>query len=444
MDQSRRCPACTAALADGATWCATCGTAVPDPAPTAPESPAPRKPADPVRSAANWALWLSLPGFCCFPIGAIGAFFGVRAVARARSANRSVPARALVALVLGALSLLWTSWFFVSIHNDGKARRRLRDAVTERLAGKREAAELDPKVACDLVEEQLRQGLYEGLDAVEVVCRAPLEAAGGQARLRGVEMRVSTLRIPLNACLARTDRWFLLGVTALDKCPAVPPAEPASSPDRAEDAMRKRARKELDEEEVAAFLDALNRLTREIDTSTREARYCPQIPIETLKTDTEARALQLHTVDLELAGLRPDMDLEPEWNFLSSAEVRLAVDASRPAAKRAEAVRRIGRDGGPFLVAYVGEDRAWPRERFESTTEGRWTGWMVVVDTRADERVCEARLSFGSEAVGKGRKASKRLDKATESFTEDFRDKASEAMATMSSGQFRLGYKFAK
>jgi hypothetical protein len=436
MEPATKCPACSAPLDVGATWCPTCGAAAP-----APPAPAAPRPVDSVRSAANWALLFALPGLCCLPAGLAGGFFGLRAVERARRDRRPVPVRAVVALLLGAVSLVSSAWLFVSVRSYYLEKRLQRDAVTRRLAGKREAAVLEAQVACDLVEEKLRDRLYDGRDPDQVTCQGPFEAGAGQARLRGVELSFGTRRIPLNACLARAERWFVLGVTAGERCPATPPRVPGASVGFEEEAMRRQATEELEEEEVAAFTAALGRVADGVASSAREKRFCPPVDVASLRTDTQASALQLSTVDLDLLPWRGEPGRE--WDFLTSEDVRVAVDVRRSTTERAAAVRRIALDGGPYLLAYLSEERAWPVEP-RGVSSGRWTGWMVVAALKDGQPICQTRLSFGSPAESRGRTARKRAERAVAELVDHFHDEASDRMAAMSGGQFRLGYRLGR
>jgi hypothetical protein len=160
----------------------------------------------------------------------------------ARQLQRSIPARAVVALVTAVISLvLWIS-MVSSFHSFQRERAQLREAVRQRLAGKREAAAIDQAVACDLVEEQLRAGLYEGWEAERVTCQGPFEPGPDRARIAGVEMEFSIHHIRLTACLARAQRWFVLSL-ADGPCPDPPRAIPASLTEAEEDVLRRQARR---------------------------------------------------------------------------------------------------------------------------------------------------------------------------------------------------------
>jgi hypothetical protein len=434
------CPACSAPLEAGATWCPTCGATVP--AAPAPAAAPGRPPVDPVRSAANRALLFSLPGLCCLPVGLVGGFFAGRSIRQARAEGRPIPVRAVVALLLVVASAAWSVWFFVSGVSYHREKRLQRAAVTQRLEGKREGAVLDAQVACDLVEEQLRSGLYQGWVADEVTCHGPLEPEADRARLRGVEMRFSIHRIRLNACLARAQRWFLLGVTAGERCPAPPPRVSGASVDYEEDTMRRQATEELDEEEVAAFTAGLDRVADGLASGPREKRFCPQVDVASLSTEAQASHLQLSTIDGRLLRERAQAPGRA-WDFLTSEDVRVALDVRRPMKERATAVRRIAMDGGPYLVVYEDEERAWPAERSQ-VGEGRWVGWMVVAATKDGQPLCQTRLSFGNPAESRGRTVKKRAERAVGELLDHFHDEASDRMESMGGGQFRLGYRFGK
>lgn len=383
-------------------------------------------------------MGLALPGLCCLPVALAGGGFAVAAVRRARRDGRPVPKRVMVALVLCAVSVVFTVWVSVGSWKLDREKRQLQREVAARLSGKRELAALDAQTACDLAEEQLRRGIYERMEADEVTCRGPLEAETDRALLRRVELRSGIRRIPLNACLARAGRWFLLGVTVGEHCPATPPPVPGASAEVQESTLRRQAAEEVDEEEVAAFVGAVEQVVDAVATTPREKRFCPPLDVPALRTDMNATALTLSTVDVHFARSR---EPGPEWSFLTSDEVRVALDPRRSARERASAVRRMGHEGGPYLVAYLDEERTWPADT--ETEEGSWAGWMLVTSLKDGRPVCETRLSFGNPAP-RGRKAEKRARRALGKLRDHFEDEASERMAAMSGGQFRLGYRLGR
>jgi hypothetical protein len=435
------CPACSAPVEAGATWCPTCGGVL-----LVDRAAVPRA-VDPALSAANKALAFSLPAPCCAPLAVVGLFYAIRAIKRSRQQERTVPKRALVALMLAALSLLFWIWFVVSFSSYQRELEQKRQAVQQRLAGKREAATIDQRVACDLVEEQLRAGLYEGWGADEVTCRGPFESGPDRALLKGVEMVSGITRIRLNACLARTQRWFVLRVTAGERCPAPPRPIPGAAAEAEEDVLRRQASEQGDDEDVAAFLATLAQVRDVVAPSARSKRFCPPIDVASFSSSKHPDHLRLRTVDLQRLQAHGGMPPPSEWGFLTSNEVGTALDVRIPIRQRAAAVHRIGLDGGPYLVVFQSVTREWPVVVEEETDEvtsvgsGRWAGWMVVVDTRAAQPVCETWLSAESSSRHRERSLKKRAAAAAKELREQFEEEATARMKTMSGRVFRLGYK---
>jgi hypothetical protein len=155
----------------------------------------------------------------------------------------------------------------------------------------------------------------------------------------------------------------------------------------------------------------------------------------------------VRTVGLERLQARTARPLAAEWEFLTSNEVRTAMDLRVPIKQRASAVRRLGMDAGPYLVVFQGMERTWPVDVDDETGEaivvggGRWAGWMVVVDTRNAQAVCETPLSFETSRRPRERSMRKRAQAAVEDLKKEFEDQATKRMVAASGRQFRLGYK---
>ncbi len=349
------CPACSAPVAGDATWCPTCGGALP----SAARPPIP-VPVDPAASAANRALALSLPAPCCAPLAVVGAFYAIRSIRL--SGERRVPRRALFALALGAVSLLVWGSLAVSYVSFQRQDRQARRALQGRLAGKREAATVDRQVACDLVEEQLRAGLYERRHPQKVACHGPLETGPGWALLRGVEMDLRTEQIRVNACLARAQRWFVVRVTAGQRCPPPPSPRPGLAPEVEEDTLRREAAHQADQEDVAAFVAGLARAREALQAGPRITRVCPRVDVAAVR-GAGHQQLRLHTVDYELLDEGAEATSGTAWEFLTSSDVKVAIE---PGASMAFRAPRCGRSSARA-------DPTWPRT-WRTSVPGRSCG----------------------------------------------------------------------
>ena len=401
---------------------------------------------DPAASAAGRALWYSLPALCCVPLSVVGAFYAARAVRLSRQHGGPVPGRVVAAWVVVAVSLLTWGVLAGSYISFQLQNRRALQAIRERLTGKREALAIDQQTACDLVEEQLRAGLYDGWTAQRVTCHGPLESGPGWALLRRVDVQTSVAQVRLNACLARTQRWFALKTTSAERCPPPPAARAGLAADAEEAALRQEAAEQADQEDVAAFTSALARVKDALAASPRATRPCPLVDVEALR-GPGSEQLRLFTVDLEDLDARTAESLDDDWDFLTSSDVRLAMDPRASAKFRANSIRDITRESGPYLVVYQADARAWPRldddeEQPAVTSRANFTGWLVVVDLEAARPVCEAALQFGTSAEYWERPRRKRkLDPAVKDLKDQFERRAISALRGISEGRFRLGYR---
>jgi hypothetical protein len=438
------CPACTASLPPGSTWCPNCGGALPAAPP-----PRPRASADPAAAAAGKALLLSLPALCCVPFSLFGAFYAARAVSLARQYGIPVPRRAVAAWVLVAVSLLTWGVLVGSYISFQLQNRRALQAIQERLVGKRETAAIDQQTACDLVEEQLRAGLYDGWSPERVVCHGPLESGPGWALLKRVDVDTQIDHARLNACLARAQRWFALKMTSGERCPPPPPARPGLAADVEERTLRQEAAQQADGDDVAAFTSALARVKDALAAAPRAERSCPRVDVASWR-GPGSEQLRLSTVDLMVLDARTEESLDGNgWRFLTSSDVGLAIEPRASANSRARAVRKMARESGPFLVVYQTDERAWPRlvdedDENRPTVDhyGSFSGWLVVVDLAAGRPVCEAPLDFENSREFIDRTPRKRRTAAAvKDLKEQFERRAITALRGISEGQFRLGYR---
>jgi hypothetical protein len=435
------CTACSRPVAPGNAWCQSCGAVAPSPA--VPRGAVPAV-ADPSRTAANRALLASALAPCCGPIGLVGAYLAVRSMVLARRHARPFPWRAVPALLVAAAALVvWTAFTGALVATQLEDRKKEK-ALQERLAGKREAESVDQALACDLVEEQLRAGLYERWSVHRTTCHGPLETGPGWALLRDVELQAGGDTARLNACLAHTRRWFVLKMTAATTCPTVPEPQAGQSPEDAERAARQEAADQADRDDTAAFAGALVAVKEALESSPRVERTCPALNAASIRGGTHDH-LRLPTIDLEKLDAPAEKPYRAEWTFLTSSDVNVAVNPHVPTALRAAALRKMGREAGPYLLVYLSEQRSWPTDGERGRglgAPGEFAGWMVVVDRHQARPVCEARLRFTTSARFWDRSERRQtVEAAVKDFKKQFEERAIASMRTMSEGQFRLGYR---
>lgn len=106
---------------------------------------------------------------CCAPLGIAGALFGMQAMKLAKARGSASPGRAVVAVVLGAISLIAMVGAGIGFYLDQKQRAERLEAAEAATKGKLETETLEKSVACALIEKQLIKGLYKDEHTVDHV-----------------------------------------------------------------------------------------------------------------------------------------------------------------------------------------------------------------------------------------------------------------------------------
>lgn len=262
MTQPAQCPQCAAPLAPGAPKCAFCGFLTPWGAAAVAHQQQfaahqqqqavlfadrdRRLRLMKIESGARTGMILALVGlpFCCIPISLAGGVMGYMATKRAQTEGQPRPTMAVIAMVVAALSVVL---FAVALGIGAHEERIKAEQVAEvraRLAGKREGQTLEPKAACDVVEEYLLQKGYEGTKYDRekgLHCDGALTFDGRRATIHDVRFAGADKRFTVNACFERRARWFVLTLDEDDACAGFAPPAPYTPPPR-----------KLSEEEIAA------------------------------------------------------------------------------------------------------------------------------------------------------------------------------------------------
>jgi hypothetical protein len=418
--------------------------------------------ADPANAYATWGLLAALVSIplCCGLPSLLAGFLSLCAISIARRRGETVPAKAVVALFLALVSLALSGSL---IHGVIRARQRQAgrvQALASRLAGQREASTLTRTLACDLIEEQLLAGIYEGYSTSvdEMRCDGPFEADAQHATVKDVEFESASRRIQLQACLGRASRWFVVALDPDGECPQGPWATAGVHTESELGAEERRVRQEYaahaELAAVASFEAGLRTLRDRLATTERKESACPKLELPAEK-DTDSR-VRPQAVDWAFVAAHdaPIRNAGADWSFMTSPDVREALDAAHDVPYRARLVRQMARHGAPYLVVYQSEERSWPEVRekkgpLASDLEfvgGRYRGWIVLADLRHGRSVCESALVFSnSTEVKYDKRALSRessLKSSLESELEDqFKDAATKTIKTMTDNQVRLGYR---
>lgn len=308
---------------------------------------------------------------CCFPLGLVGAGFGLRGLLRAKKEGRSPPLQSIAAIVLGLLSLGSFSWLAVTYQRDSEATLAQKSAALDKVATSRKAEQLDALTACTLAEAFLLD--TQGVGAATVTCPLPLrKSEGAAASLPGVIFERAGRSQPRTVCFVRSGgSWMAWGGLRFGECP-----EPPTGDD--EKALRAAAQPVLQKALMATWKRALARLDSALDEDAQEK--CPKLEGEVRVLDAE--------------GLGGKVGPE-EWDFLNSTEF---VNALRyPTAERAEdALENLGQ----YVVLLEADDRVLPEDvSDDSFSPGSWEGSLFIVEVSSAKAVCGAPLSFTNSAT---------------------------------------------
>jgi hypothetical protein len=418
-----------------------------------------------INRSASWALGLSLGALplCCFPASALAIFFGIRTMRLAKAAGVPVPTRAVVGTVLGAL---WTVFVIVAMIIGQIQQRQTAaryDVVEGRLSGKREAAQLDKSVACDLVEERILKdgfdGDQNGLDTVK--CDGELKATTDKASLAGVTFSFNGGKSKsANVCYARgATRWYVLAMRAGIDCATVPiPPAPSGGSETELAESEKKAREAVPKlAEVAAakrFADGLFAIRSKIKQADLPVKNCDKSMFTKYLPSGDER-LKVDSVDYDYLNAAADGGADARWKWLTSDRVRTVLDEARGTAPDGTPMMDMAKEAGPFVVVYQGVDKTWPVVqptgkwigKKMAYSPGTFAGFMIVGNYETGDVSCAIQLGFtnGTDITYDEHGLSSEQDRATEAVEDDlkdhFEDMATEKMKKLGSGALRLGYK---
>jgi hypothetical protein len=229
------CERCGAVIDPGALACPYCG------APTAAAAVARQREADEARARAQWnaaedhrravaargrieatatqsVIWGVLgAALCCLPLGVIGVVQGVRARGLAAETKQPPPPRAMVGLVLGALSVFTSIGFVVWALVNARGEQQRADArvaeLTRQIGSQASAATLDRTTACGLAEiYALKNGWSgaEGHSLHDFECVGKMVPRGDRMELDDFRFRNGTdAASDTFVCFKRGAAWLV-------------------------------------------------------------------------------------------------------------------------------------------------------------------------------------------------------------------------------------------
>jgi hypothetical protein len=473
MPPNAQCPQCSAPLPPGATKCGYCGHLTPWGATYAAASQhqafaqadqSRKQRIAKAESTARTGMILALVGLpiCCAPLAIVGGVLGAKGARMARAEGQPRPATAVIAMIVAVLSTIAFTATMILYYRDQKAKSERVAEVSARLQGKREAASLDKKVACDIVEEHLAQnghgGQTFGLDQVH--CDGALVVTDRRASITEVRFSFNKSHATVTACLERRSRWFVLKLLDAGSCAELPPPAAFTPPGRQLEeaeatADEAKARADLaraaSQGIVTAFTEKLAKVKAHAAQPGAE-RACSKADLSRYVTGDERR--KVVTVDLDLLDASRAGSAGKDWPFLTSDGVRKLLDDKRSAEDRAKAIDEIRAQSGSLLVVYRADHKEWPVVSGKSDVIGSdfsydggdFAGWLFVYDVDSGERKCQTKLAFESSDAVDFRKSrlSSEKKKAKDAVEEDFKNRFETAATDAikrAAPDLRLGYK---
>lgn len=470
-----QCPQCSAPLPPGATRCGYCGfvtpwgatyAAVEQRAASIQADQAKKQRIAKAQSTAKTGMILALVGLpiCCAPLSIVGGVMGAKGAGMAKAEGQPRPVTSTIAMIVALLSTIAFVGTMVLYYRDQKAKEDRLTEVRARLKGKREAATIDARAACDVVEEYLVQHGHGGhtFDLDRVNCDGALTVTDRRAQVADVRFSwAGRDHTTVTACLERRSRWYVLKLLDAGSCTELPPPTAFTPPARQlseEEAAadEKKAREEMAKAAslgiVKAFTDKLAKVKADAASQPGGERACSKADMSRHVTGNERR--KVVTVDLDLLDASRSGSAGKDWPFLTSDSVRTALDEKRSAEDRAKAIDGLRAQSGSLLVVYRAQEKHWPVVTGKGDTigtdfsydGGEFEGWLFVYDADTAERKCQTKLVFESSEAVDFRKSrfSSEKKKAKEAIEEDFKDHfetaATEAIKR-AAPDLRLGYK---
>jgi hypothetical protein len=417
------------------------------------------------RSTAKSGLIVAAVGLpiCCAPLSIVGGVMAARAIRLAKAEQIAAPTQAFVAIALAVLSTAVFSAAIALGIADSHDRSERLEAIGKTLSGKREAATIDAKTACALVEERIVEDGYDGRTTMpeRYACDGPIVVQGDRAKLGGVHLEAGSQKYALGACLAKRGAWFVLEIGPSPDCTAAAPPMPASPPTTEADkrAMEKRLREAYAAGKSTAALDAfLARLGTIKDRAANAAELresvCPSAAIQKRMASKDTR-LKLPAIEFDELDRRaaPAKGGAP-WSWMTSDTVRTILSPDTPLDRKASTLRDLRAESGGYLAVYRATRKVWPvvkeKAAFIGTkvafAGGEYDGWLVLFDADTGDRLCATRLAFesGDDVSYDKRGSGSEKDRAMEAVEDDLRDHfedAATAAIKKAAPQLRFGYK---
>lgn len=466
-----QCPQCSAALPPGAPRCSYCGYTTPWGAVLAQQNERAsvlqadqqkRQRIAKAESGARTGMILALVGLpiCCGPLSVVGGVLGWRAGTAAKAEGQPRPVTSVISLVVALVSLtLFTIATLYIIQTEREKAAQLA-AVGDRLKGKRDAETLDPKVACDLVEEHLvAHGFSESHTGFkEIHCDGAFSVTGRRASQPDVRFAFDDKHFTATACLEKRSRWFVLKVGEGLSCADLPPPAAFTPPPR----KLSDAEAEADEAKIRAdlglavataavktFGEKLARIRVDATSAPVAESACSKAAMARYVTGDTRR--KVPTIDLDLL-ISSGKDGKA-WDMLTDDRVRRILEpGERKADDRAKLLDELRAESGPLLVVYKGVEKTWPvigpskKPGVQYSYDGGdFTGALFVYDVDTGARLCGAKLAFTvSDTVDfRKRRSDNGQMSAKEAVESDFKSRfeiAATDAIKIAAPDLRLGY----
>lgn len=399
---------------------------------------------------ANRAFRFALAGVftCCAPLGLLAVYWGWKARTEALAKNVPVPRKANIALVLGVISVVQFTAFFIVGWQKQKVRDQAAQGASSRLKGNR--TDLTGTVACDLVTEYLLGKEKKSFDAV--ACPKAAAVTGTLASMSDIRATGSGGVEVLKACFGHASRWFVIAADANAECPpSLPPTKAGGDPDIEEDRLRAEIRTNRLRDIVGRFDDRIDTARAAVGARVHGETACPPLDISPWASGERAR-VEIGYIDFELLNASPERDVN-KWKFLSKSDVAQAIDSAQPLDWRSDRVTSLTKNAPALLAVFVSTQRRWPVLQVAkgiikddlSFAGGRFEGWLTLVDLDARAVRCETRLTFANSDRVRYLKGGSEKRSAEEALNDDFQshfeDAAIAAIKKLGEGKLKLGVK---
>lgn len=392
-------------------------------------------------------LLLSAAGLliCCLPLGVVGALQAGAAKKRVKEAGKSPAGLLSVAQIVGWLSVVVSLGAYGLgaqgyMENEAEVK-----ALHDSVAGERSGERLSDKVACTLLQAELKLG--GGVESI--ACEKPLETKGTRAVLSDVKVKTLDGERTVTGCFAKAKRWFLLESREAGECTTrdldknlegLPSGDSPEALLKAEEFYREDEKSFQYFVRIVELENKLEKLLSVAGAST-EPSACPDFAGRIKTSGAEVTYVDARWMKKGVKEEERDM----KWKFMTKESLRNLLLSNGTQDAKLKTLSDIEKSS-LFAVFVPDAEPVWPRPSSGGFLGGEYSGRLALMDGKSGEILCQKPFQFESgEKISVRRSRigvtskSRIEDQLAADFEERFEDAATASLKEMSKDQLKLG-----